>query len=84
MTVAVMKTTMTRTEIVKWLSYYTYKQPDITEIQLATIGVLVSAGLGNKNAKIDDFLVSKGNTKPQDPTEVMQSDEVAGFFGMLT
>jgi len=79
-----MKTTMTRTEIVKWLSYYTYKQPDITEIQLATLALLVSAGLGNKNAKIDDFILSKGNTKPQDPTEPMQSDDVAGFFGMLT
>jgi len=82
MTVGQMKQSLTKQEYYNWLRYFNHKQPDVTEIQLAVISLIASTGLGNKNAKLEDFLVSKGS-QPSAKTEVLSSDEVQNFFGGL-
>ena len=87
-----MKTVISPSEFSRWVRYFQFKQPDETEIQLATLALLVSVGLGNKKAKYDDFLVNKPRvdikqgkslTEKIEGTNhsIMTSDAVRAVFG---
>ena len=77
MSVFQMKATLTRSEYIGWLSYLRYEEPDVTEIQLATLAMLVSNAVGGK-AKAKDFLVRKPDKVPSD--KVMSMEAVKGIF----
>ncbi len=80
MPVDVMKSVLTAVDYQKWVSYYQYKQPEITEIQLAVLSSMVSNGLGGK-AKVEDFLLSKQDSRMEDKTpQVMTENEVRSVF----
>jgi hypothetical protein len=92
MPVSAMKTVLTRAEFNKWVAFYKFKQPDETEIQLAILSLIVSQGLGNKKAKLDDFLINKQtttkkavNTEKYKDTDldVMTGEAVKSVFGMV-
>jgi len=83
MTVAVMKMSLTRSEYFRWISYYQSKNPEIEEIQLAVIASMVARGLGSKDAKAEDFIISKTTPSKQKELE-MDANDVGNFFsGML-
>ena len=79
MPVFVLRATMPRSEYIAWLSYLRYDEPDVTEIQLATLSMQVSTGLGGKG-KVTDFLVRKPDTKRVSDNKVMSEDAVRNVF----
>ena len=80
MPVFVMKATMPRSEYVGWLSYLRYEDPDVTEMQLATLTMVVSNALGGK-AKVKDFLVRKPDNNSVSDGKEMSMDAIKGVFG---
>ncbi len=96
MPVSVLRATFTEREFTQWVSYFRYKDPDETEVQLATLAYIVSIGLGNKEAKLDDYLINKQQPSscelapPRDDTavevingvehEVMSKEQVTSVF----
>ena len=78
-----MKSSLTRSEYMKWLSYYKYKSPDINEIQMAILMSITARQAGSKDSKADDFILSYvADTKPA--SQEMDATEVGNFFaGML-
>ena len=69
MSVATMRNTLSNKEFYGWLAYFEEPTPDIPEIQMATMSLLVAQGLGSKDAKHTDFLIRKpelkiGSNKP--------------------
>ena len=83
MTVAMMKSSMTQSEYVRWLRYFHFKRADIQETQLAIIASMVAVGLGNKKASPNDFILSYKEPIPA-KGKGMASEDVANFFaGML-
>ena len=77
MPVSHMKAMITHSEFIGWLSYLRYDEPDTNEIQLATLSMLVSNGLGGKG-KVKDFLVRKPDDSQQ--RGPMSADAVKGIF----
>ena len=63
MSVATMRNTISNKEFYGWLAYFEEPVPDIPEIQMASMSLLVAQGLGSKDAKHSDFLVRKPETK---------------------
>ena len=51
-----------------WVTYLNTKDPDIQEIQMAVLSLQVSSGLGAKNPKLEDFLIS-GKKKQSQTTK---------------
>lgn len=76
MPVSVMRNTITNKEFFGWLSYYDMPMPDIQEVQLATLSVMVAQGLGAKNVKHEDYLVRK-------PEKAKPKETVALDNGLL-
>ncbi len=92
MPVAVMKAVLTRSEFLKWLSYFKDKPADIPEVQMAILTSMVAAAMGNKKVKADDFMITKDKPKKiivtDDPVSTieansMPSNEVKSFFGAM-
>ena len=63
-TVAALHEKMTYKEFEGWVSYLNTKGPDVNEVQMAVLSNLVASGLGSKNSKVDNFLIS-GKTSPK-------------------
>ncbi|MCD6135568.1 hypothetical protein J7J63_02505 [Candidatus Bipolaricaulota bacterium] len=93
MPVSLLRATLTDREFNQWISYFKYQDPDATEIQLATIAFIISSGLGNKEAKFEDYLVHKEqpcDIKPDAPSkmidvegtdqQIMTGDAVKSIF----
>ena len=93
MPVSLLRATLTDREFNQWISYFKYQDPDATEIQLATIAFIISSGLGNKEAKFEDYLVHTSNdTTPTEKTssgmldvegtdqQIMTGDAVKSIF----
>lgn len=75
-----MKKMLSHVEYQKWISYFTYKEPDVQETQMAFLMSMVSSGLGGKG-KVEDFLISKPQkTAKKDTLEVMGADDVKAVF----
>ena len=82
MPVFALKATLPHSEYMGWLSYLRYEEPDVQEIQLAVLSTLVSSGLGNKKAKVDNFLIrDRGVSKK---TTGASENEVRAALGMFT
>jgi predicted ribosome quality control (RQC) complex YloA/Tae2 family protein len=81
MPVSLMKQILSVEEYYKWQSYLKFKQPDATELQLATITAAIIAAVGGKNIKAEDYLVSKV-TAPK--TDIATEDRVRGAFSALS
>ena len=76
---------MPHKELMGWLSYMRYEEPDVQEIQLAVLSTLVSSGLGNKKAKVDNFLIRKrAPTQATADTKGVSEKQVRGALGMFT
>jgi hypothetical protein len=78
MPVFAMKNLLSKKEFDGWVDYLNNKQPEIQELQLATLSMLVSVGLGNKKASVSDFIISKPRkhkTKTE-PSKVMSNNAV--------
>ena len=85
MPVYVLKATMPHSEFMGWLSYMRHEEPDVQEIQLAVLSTLVSSGLGNKKAKVDNFLIRKKADRHADKdSKGVSETEVRGALGMFT
>jgi len=59
MPVAVMKQALTYREYQGWLAYLTHQSPDVQEIQMATLTLMVARAMGSKNSEHDDFIIRK-------------------------
>lgn len=81
MPVFVMKATMPRSEYMGWLSFLRYEEPDINEIQLATLSMLVANALGGKS-KVKDFIVRKpdNNNRVSGQPKEMEADAIRSVF----
>ena len=80
MPVFVMKATMPHSEYIGWLSLLRYEEPDVTEMQLATLTMVVANALGGKS-KVKDFLVRKPDNKSVSNGKEMSMDAIKGVFG---
>ena len=84
MPVAVMRQVLTTTEYHGWLAYFQYQSPDVQEIQMATLTLMVAQGLGAKNAQHTDYIVRKPkktkSTEAPTPTGVLTQNEVMSVF----
>ena len=80
MPVTVMRQVLTHAEFTKWLAYFKYKQPDVTEIQLAVLSTIVASAAGNKDVKVKDFLISNKSGEPPKP---ISSNEIKSIFGAM-
>ncbi len=88
MPVFMMRQIMPMDEYKDWLSYFFYKEAEVTEVQLAVLSTMVSNGLGGKG-KVDDFLITDKMQKAALPkkktSQGMGSEDVrAAFGGMFT
>ena len=77
-----MKSVLTVEEYQKWVSYFTYQEPDVPEIQMAVLSNMVAAGLGAKKTKIDNFLVRKNNIENyvRPGLKPMSDKDIMGVF----
>ena len=76
---------MPHSEFMGWLSYMRHEEPDVQEIQLAVLSTLVSSGLGNKKAKVDNFLIRQKAVRASSADDKGVSEkEVRGALGMFT
>ncbi len=75
---------LTKREYHQWLAYFKYKQPDETEIQLALIAAIISQGLGNKKAKMTDFIINKKDADKPSSTIMSENEVRAVFAGLAT
>ena len=57
-TVADLHLKLTYKEFNGWVTYLNTKGPDVPEVQMAALSNLVASGLGAKNSKVDNFLIS--------------------------
>ena len=57
-TVADLHNRITYKEFQGWVSYLNTKGPDVAEVQMAVLSNLVASGLGAKNSKVKDYLIS--------------------------
>ena len=51
-----------------WVSYLNTKGPDVAEVQMAVLSNLVASGLGAKNSKVDNFLISSKSAPTSEHT----------------
>ena len=77
-TVANLHNQMSYKEFEGWVSYLNTKGPNVAEVQMAVLSNLVASGLGSKNSKVDDFLVSSKKS----PTK--QHTAFDSFAGIAT
>jgi len=56
--VTLLKSIITPKEFNGWVKYLNNLQPDVQETQMAVLMLMVAQGLGSKNAKFSDFIVS--------------------------
>ncbi len=77
MPVHIMKAMLSVAEYNRWVKYFVNTQPDVTEIQLARLTLMVAQGLGAKDVKLEDFLINTFNTpsKSKEENEVGMSNE---------
>ena len=66
---------MTKSESLKWLSFFYHKEPEPLEVQIAVLSAMVANGLGAKKAKAEDFIISPVKKKKDTPKE-MPAQEV--------
>ena len=57
--VAVMRQVISQSEFTGWIRYFSHRQPDPHEIQLAVLSHIAASGLGSKDSKVDDYIISK-------------------------
>lgn len=62
-TVADLHEKITYAEFEGWVSYLNQKGPDVAEMQMAVLSNLVASGLGVKNSKVENFLMSNKQAK---------------------
>ena len=62
---------LTKDELNSWLSYYTYKEPDTQEIQMAILIASVRNALGGKTVA-KDFIFSGKESKEENGDEFIQ------------
>ena len=77
-----MKYYITQTEFTKWIAYYTYQEPDEHEIQLAVLSNMISAALGSKKTKVEDYLVRKpaGQQRGKRTLKALGNDKIKNTF----
>jgi hypothetical protein len=86
MPVAVMRQVLTNKEFHGWLAYFQHAGPDVQEIQMATLSLMVAQGLGAKKVEHSDYMIRKQNkpkTKAQKattPDGVLTQNEVMSVF----
>ena len=74
-----MKATIPHSEYIGWLSFLRYEEPDVTEMQLATLTMVAANALGGKS-KTKDFLVRKPDNKSVSNKE-MSAAAIKSVFG---
>lgn len=62
-TVADLHSKLTVSEFDGWVKYFTNKPPDVQEIQMAVLMNMVASGLGAKNSKVDNYIISNHEAK---------------------
>ena len=77
-----MKAIVTQPEFDMWMLYFTQKQPDVTEVQLAMLATIVSNGLGGKT-KVGDFIFSAKDGTDQAPKPMAPDDLAMAMRSML-
>jgi hypothetical protein len=87
MSVAKLRMTISPREFAGWMVFFRDQDPDIPEIQMATLSLMVAQGLGSKKAKHDDYLIrkptlleKKGPTVAHTPDGVLTQNEVMSVF----
>lgn len=81
MPVFALKTIMPIGEFKKWMIFLKDDEPDVNELQMAVLSTLVSTGLGDKKAKVADFIIRK----PQkEKTKGVTENDVRGALGMFS
>ena len=79
-TVADLHEKITYKEFQGWVSYLNSKGPDVTEVQLAVLSNLVASGLGSKNSKVTDFILSTTGEKVKPKTSFDSFNAIATDF----
>jgi len=77
-----MRNTLSNKEYNGWLAYFNEPVPDIQEVQMATLSLMVAQGLGAKNTTHSDYLIRKPikiDKKPSNGT--LSQNEVMSVFG---
>ena len=79
-----MKNVLSYTEYNRWFVYLSNKKPDVAEVQLATISTLIAQGLGNKDAKMRDFLITKTDDEtPKKQAGPMTDEAIHAVFAAI-
>ena len=85
MPVALMRQVLSNKEFHGWLAYFQHEGPDVQEIQMATLTLMVAQGLGAKKVEHSDYLIRKPakvskETTAQTPDGVLSQTEVMSVF----
>ena len=87
MPVALMRQVLSAKEFHGWLNFFQHQGPDVQEIQMATLTLMVAQGLGAKDVKHSNYMVRKTQerekAKPVEaktPEGVLTQNEVMSVF----
>lgn len=79
MTVFEVENTLTKDEVLGWLSYFKNKPADIQEIQMAMLITSVRNALGGKT-KVDEFILTSKKQKQQQKAKEDEDTITIGDF----
>lgn len=74
---------MPMSEFRRWMIFLKDDEPDVNETQMAVLSTLVSTGLGNKKAKVNDFIIRKPKKTITENHKGVTEKQVRGALGMF-
>ncbi len=66
-----LRVTLSKTEYYGWVQYYSFKAPEVAEIQMATLISTIINALSKSKTKTEDFIISKTHEGPKNEYEAM-------------